>query len=721
MIGNANALAERVRVEELSRQVRSTPRGFYFSPEGEITGEFEPVLQPAVRAAPSVPCGVGNNWAGRILTQAAEAPAFVQAQGTWKVPQVSQPLQDSEILSGVFSLTDNGWDSATWVGIDGFGAVSNQLLQAGTIQLVIENSDLETQYFSWFEWVPDDLNFIFVPNGAGGLKPMPTAPGDVFTANISYQGSGGSIVLMNVTQNVGFSISLNPPGGATRAGASVEWIMESPCEQPVIGANRLASLPAFTPVNFTQASSRDSAGNVGDPNSASATRSDISRTDFLGQNVQLTHVTSPGPNQVTVEFVDWYDNNVTSLAVGAPPAAAPGRMIAFPTTFNNQQHIVYLSTADSDVHELFFPNSDNKWEHRDLTKTMGTPTVAAGSSLVGYQTATINQEHVDFIDSVNHHVFELWFDTAWHPHDLTAEARMRNGATPDPVATTALTGYATDFNRQQHINFIGLVNGQPHVQELWHDDAANTWNWNDVTQRARDRNGVTPNPIAGSPLDGYASNWNSQQHVNFIGLVNGVRHVQELWHNESPNQWNWNDLTAAAPGAPIPVTGTSLNGYVTTFNTQQHVNFFTGANNQVGELFYLTGCVPTSTQTCWQFSNLSTQPGIPATPARTTALAGYQTDFNNQEHANFISSADNDVRELFFTDHWQPRDLTAIPQVPAASKASPASKLAGYETTRTTPPPPGSPQGTPPTVTAKQEHVAYVDADGGVHELLHGP
>jgi hypothetical protein len=66
--------------------------------------------------------------------------------------------------------------------------------------------------------------------------------------------------------------------------------------------------------------------------------------------------------------------------------------------------------------------------------------------------------------------------------------------------------------------------------------------------------------------------------VNFIGADN---HVHELVYT---NRWSHNDLTAGA-GAPNVATVSKLDGYQTSFNNQQHVNFI-GADNHVYELVY---------------------------------------------------------------------------------------------------------------------------------------
>ena len=70
------------------------------------------------------------------------------------------------------------------------------------------------------------------------------------------------------------------------------------------------------------------------------------------------------------------------------------------------------------------------------------------------------------------HVFELYFDTAWHYNDLTkltgAPAASRFPGEPH--------GYVTSCNNQQHVNFVGV---DFHVHELYFDNA---WHHNDLTQ-----------------------------------------------------------------------------------------------------------------------------------------------------------------------------------------------------------------------------------------------
>jgi len=329
-------------------------------------------------------------------------------------------------------------------------------------------------------------------------------------------------------------------------------------------------------------------------------------------------------NHVHELFFDnkWHHNDLTQQA-GAPPATPISTLDGYQTTFNNQQHVNFIG-GDNHVHELFF---DNKWHHNDLTQLSGAPTAALGSAVDGYATSFNNQQHVNFIGSDNH-VHELFFDNKWHHNDLTLLA----GA-PAAVPGSALDGYQTSFNNQQHVNFIGSDN---HVHELFFD---NKWHHNDLTQVA-----AAPTATPGSALDGYQTSFNNQQHVNFIGNDN---HVHELFFD---NKWHHNDLTLLA-GAPVASIGSAIDGYQTSFNNQQHVNFI-GNDSHVHELFF---------DNKWHHNDLTLLAGAPTAPA--SPLDGYETSFNNQQHVNFIGN-DNHVHELFFDNKWHHNDLTQLAGAP---------------------------------------------------------
>jgi hypothetical protein len=119
---------------------------------------------------------------------------------------------------------------------------------------------------------------------------------------------------------------------------------------------------------------------------------------------------------------------------------------------------------------------------------------------------------------------------------------------------------------QQHVNYIGT---DGHVHELWYSDSGG-WQWNDLTALAK----TTMMAASGSALDGYATTYNNQQHVNYLGTDG---HVHELVWNSNSGSWQDNDLSGLAQSKtskpiPQPASGSPLDGYQTTFNNQQHVN-----------------------------------------------------------------------------------------------------------------------------------------------------
>ncbi|HSY23704.1 MAG TPA: hypothetical protein VK841_16365, partial [Polyangiaceae bacterium] len=96
---------------------------------------------------------------------------------------------------------------------------------------------------------------------------------------------------------------------------------------------------------------------------------------------------------------------------------------------------------------------DTQWHANDLNVAAGIPsTTAVTGALDGYQTLAPNQRHVDFISAANNHVFELYYDTSWHPRDLTSVPVP----TP-PVPIGRITGFTTTVvNNQQHVDYVAF-------------------------------------------------------------------------------------------------------------------------------------------------------------------------------------------------------------------------------------------------------------------------
>jgi hypothetical protein len=205
--------------------------------------------------------------------------------GFWNVPSVSKPSEPQGY--------EGGWNSSSWLGIDGFdiNIVSDDVLQAGVQQVVNPNG--QASYVAWFEW--------YAPLQAGSppyiyqtnIANFPISPGQQIYCSVQYinNNSAGYIYLANQTTGHHFSITLAPPPGATFKGNSVEWIMEAPDS-----GEPESSLPKFSPVQFTSAIACGPNGTTGNPQNA-----DTANVESISNQV-LTSVTV-GNYSVTIDFI----------------------------------------------------------------------------------------------------------------------------------------------------------------------------------------------------------------------------------------------------------------------------------------------------------------------------------------------------------------------------------------------------------------------------------
>ena len=190
-----------------------------------------------------------DNWSGVTLAPPA-GQSWSGAVAHWTIPAVSLP--DGRPGS------ESGWNSSSWVGIDG-GYGSTNLLGAGVEQRLDARG--VASYIAWYEWfVPPRRNspgYIWqtdIPNFA-------LSAGDVVYCSAQYLARiAGHLVFANDTTGEHVSITLAPPPDASFDGTSAEWIMETPDFGQGPG-----SLPAFTPVRFEGATCCGRAVAAGDP------------------------------------------------------------------------------------------------------------------------------------------------------------------------------------------------------------------------------------------------------------------------------------------------------------------------------------------------------------------------------------------------------------------------------------------------------------------------
>jgi hypothetical protein len=153
---------------------------------------------------------LSNNWSGYGVS----GGTYTAVQGTWVVPSVSYQS---------YSGSPKVEASSTWIGIGGQES-DPTLIQTGTMQVAGPTG--ETQYFAWYEILPDTE----VPNSP---KQYPVKAGDTITATIQCTAACGSYALSTwllTLTNANrwpkpYSITLQYASSLT----SVEWIVEGPC------------------------------------------------------------------------------------------------------------------------------------------------------------------------------------------------------------------------------------------------------------------------------------------------------------------------------------------------------------------------------------------------------------------------------------------------------------------------------------------------------------
>jgi peptidase A4-like protein len=137
-----------------------------------------------------------SNWSGYAVTGANGSVTNVK--GSWIVPSVNCDSTPTAYAS-------------FWVGIDGYS--SNTVEQIGT------DSDCQNgspSYYAWFE---------FYPHPSFTVNSLAIKPGDVLSAQVTYNGGRFTVSLTNETTRQSFSTSTKM-NSAKRS--SAEWIIEAP-------------------------------------------------------------------------------------------------------------------------------------------------------------------------------------------------------------------------------------------------------------------------------------------------------------------------------------------------------------------------------------------------------------------------------------------------------------------------------------------------------------
>jgi hypothetical protein len=251
----------------------------------------------------------------------------------------------------------------------------------------------------------------------------------------------------------------------------------------------------------------------GDPN---ATDFPASLNLIAGYNDNLEHVCYMGSDSRLHEIYTQSGGpqGTNILSSRQDPVA----MYGYATDWNTQEHIILMMRTGL-VREYVHKNGG--WSDTDLTQDTYTPPSGHNTALHAHLTGWNQQQHVIFVDSVNHviEVYNQNGSNTWHPRDLISLASQNSSNVPlagDPNGTSArdVTGYTTDWNKQQHINYVDTAGN---VNELFFNGE---WQHNNLMQQAN-----TTSSAASTVLASHATPWNNQQHVFYLDKNN---HVNEL-------------------------------------------------------------------------------------------------------------------------------------------------------------------------------------------------
>ena len=317
----------------------------------------------------------------------------------------------------------------------------------------------------------------------------------------------------------------------------------------------------------------------------------------------------------------WSQDDVFTLVLAGTqqmPPAVGDFFVSYPTVTNQQQHVIYRDEKGT-LNELLF--SDGKWTYNNLfDKIAGAKHQAADYRFNGYAFVDTSlgvfkneRQYINYLDfSNNPNTLRFqdgnWLELYWpavlsggdpNATDFPASLNLIAGYNDNlehvcymgsdsrlheifmqsggPQGTNILSsrqdpvamyGYATGWNSQEHVI---LMTRTGLVREYVHKNGG--WSHTDLRQDT-----YTPPSGHNTALHAHLTGWNEQQHVNF---VDSVGHVIEVYNQNGSNTWHPRDLIKLASenssnvppaGDPNGTEARDVTGYTTDWNQQQHIN-----------------------------------------------------------------------------------------------------------------------------------------------------
>ena len=359
----------------------------------------------------------------------------------------------------------------------------------------------------------------------------------------------------------------------------------------------------------------------------------------------------------------WYKNDLTTETEATTTVAMNSGILAFESTYDVRQHVIYRASDNAHhLWEMVLLGNSRQWSQpptdlTDLASHNGdAPVPRDGSPLVGYQTAFDEQVHVGYIPA-DGYPRELRYHTSLSPipkHLWLETGRPQS----DWVRAVNLVGYVTP-NNQQHM----IMSGEDHsIYEFYLGTSDTHWDVRLVASAGL----VFP----GSTLNAYVTTKTSpvEEWANFIAVASDNKpHVIAIMKGQGDTSWGNAqvlDQPAASPCSQVSPSS-PLAGYETTYNNQQHVDFV-DTQNRVCELVK-GGIFPVWTPRCLTDEARDINGGgpVPHVASDGSGLVGYQSTFENpdQQHVVFTTN-ERDVYELFWDNGWKGNNLTqrAVPK-----------------------------------------------------------
>jgi hypothetical protein len=156
------------------------------------------MMLPRSQALASVTTQTSPTWSGYVVT--APGGSVTDVKGSWKVPTAQ---------CGLFSLSK----TSLWVGMDGDGNTTVE--QIGTHS---NCNSFVPQYDAWYE---------FFPGNQVRIKKLKVSPGDVISAEVSYDTETALFTVSITDETTGQSYSASAASSSAFR-ASAEWIAEDP-------------------------------------------------------------------------------------------------------------------------------------------------------------------------------------------------------------------------------------------------------------------------------------------------------------------------------------------------------------------------------------------------------------------------------------------------------------------------------------------------------------